>query len=472
MATYSPPTEDLPIFDNLVFLSDDTPVTIGYANTHYLRFPNAQGTENLQTINVNGVATFNNEIVQADTKRITQATATDNTLPNTLRPTNIYGDLNLLRPTGANGGSLRLWDVTSSSSGKSFQLFDSGNTASIVNLNNTGAINLNVRDGAGNTQDSISCSYSQVSVNANLVMNNASSANRQISTGYLNLNPITGSPGGTGTQLYQSNATSYWDNNVNGGTVTFATNTVGGSQVILMNMTPTYVDTNLPFKINVLGNYLQFPDGTQQFTAATGGKTYTVQYVSTQSVTLPANTIGISVRCIGRGGSAGNPGDGNGGTWGAGGSGGGGAVVSSQGIIPFIEGTVLQINFATYTEILVTSFASVSLCRANGGGTGGNATAANGGAAGIGATTWTLNTSYCDWSAKPGSNGVAGGSNLSFQNYAQIPASAGSSAGVVFSDTNFGCGQRWSGPSLSLNAPPNPAIPLPTGVCYITYYLK
>ena len=62
MAEYTRPLEDLPIFDNLVFLSNDTPVTIGYANSHYLRFPNAQGTENLQAINVSGAADFNNSV--------------------------------------------------------------------------------------------------------------------------------------------------------------------------------------------------------------------------------------------------------------------------------------------------------------------------------------------------------------------------------------------------------------------------
>ena len=63
MANYNPPLENLPIFDNSVFLSNETPVTIDYANKHYLKYPNAQGTENLQTINVAGVATFNNNAV-------------------------------------------------------------------------------------------------------------------------------------------------------------------------------------------------------------------------------------------------------------------------------------------------------------------------------------------------------------------------------------------------------------------------
>ena len=59
MADYTPPTEDLPIFDSSVFLVGDEFITQNQADKRYLRYPNAQGTENLQTINVNGVATFN-----------------------------------------------------------------------------------------------------------------------------------------------------------------------------------------------------------------------------------------------------------------------------------------------------------------------------------------------------------------------------------------------------------------------------
>jgi len=63
MADYTPPTENLPIFDSTVFLTGDEPLTYNDAKKRFLRYPNAQGTENLQTINVNGVATFNNDVV-------------------------------------------------------------------------------------------------------------------------------------------------------------------------------------------------------------------------------------------------------------------------------------------------------------------------------------------------------------------------------------------------------------------------
>jgi hypothetical protein len=59
MASYLPPTEELPIFDNSVFQSNDDPLTFTQASTEFLRFPTAQGTETLQDISVNGAAIFN-----------------------------------------------------------------------------------------------------------------------------------------------------------------------------------------------------------------------------------------------------------------------------------------------------------------------------------------------------------------------------------------------------------------------------
>lgn len=53
MASYLPPTEELPIFDNSVFQSNDENITFSQATTEFLRFPTAQGTE-----------TFNDPVAQ------------------------------------------------------------------------------------------------------------------------------------------------------------------------------------------------------------------------------------------------------------------------------------------------------------------------------------------------------------------------------------------------------------------------
>jgi len=56
---YPAPREDVPIFDPLLFLEQDLgPLTEAIADTKYLRFPFAQGTENMADMNVSGTATF------------------------------------------------------------------------------------------------------------------------------------------------------------------------------------------------------------------------------------------------------------------------------------------------------------------------------------------------------------------------------------------------------------------------------
>jgi hypothetical protein len=69
MATYPPPSENLPVFDSTVFSSlTDDPLTYDIAKKHFLLFPIAQGAETLQATTINGSlqvnssATFTNTI--------------------------------------------------------------------------------------------------------------------------------------------------------------------------------------------------------------------------------------------------------------------------------------------------------------------------------------------------------------------------------------------------------------------------
>lgn len=406
MSINTPPNPNVDTFNNLYWFSGDDSLTQSQADLRYLKFPVAQGTENLKQISVDGIATFTNDIIQSssETNNITQQTIDTNSNQNTLRKTFIYGDLQLKRPTSDNGGAFWLWDVGSGISGFFSQLYQTGTTLVYYNKSNTGSHSFwNLTSGGGQVNTL-----------------NFTDTNMTIST----TNPPT----------------------------------CNASSAILTSDSSNKIPSTAWVKSVV----------------SSGNTTYTIQYTSTQSITLPTNCIGISVRCIGQGGNAGVSNDGNGGTWGAGGSGGGGGTVYSLGIIPLYAGTVLQLNFAGYTEILLTTFGSASLCRANVGGTGGNSSGSNGGVGGAGGGSANLNTTYGDWSTKVGSTGATGGSNLSFQNYALIPSTAGSPVGIIFSDTNFGCGQRW-GSAGGINAPqdpPYPPIAKATGVCYITYYIK
>lgn len=65
MSSYNPPTENVAIFDSAYFSAGDENITQNDADKRYLRYPNAQGTENLQAINVSGLATFTNQIISS-----------------------------------------------------------------------------------------------------------------------------------------------------------------------------------------------------------------------------------------------------------------------------------------------------------------------------------------------------------------------------------------------------------------------
>ena len=58
MATYNPPTEDVPIFDSTLFNTDGAFLTASAGDLRYLKYPVAQGKETLQEIDVYGQAKF------------------------------------------------------------------------------------------------------------------------------------------------------------------------------------------------------------------------------------------------------------------------------------------------------------------------------------------------------------------------------------------------------------------------------
>lgn len=60
MTDYTPPLENLPIFDKIVFITGDSTITQNQADKRYLRYPIAQGTETFGDINVAGTANINN----------------------------------------------------------------------------------------------------------------------------------------------------------------------------------------------------------------------------------------------------------------------------------------------------------------------------------------------------------------------------------------------------------------------------
>jgi hypothetical protein len=80
MSSTNPPVPNVNTFNNLYWISSDTSLTQDVADKRYLRFPTAQGTENLAAINVAGIAAFNNDIIPADTTNSTSSIIDQNNL--------------------------------------------------------------------------------------------------------------------------------------------------------------------------------------------------------------------------------------------------------------------------------------------------------------------------------------------------------------------------------------------------------
>jgi hypothetical protein len=83
MAIYNPPTEQLPIFNARVFDFGTEGLTTGEGDLRYLRFPAAQGEEELQAINVVGAASFSNSALPTSTGVIPAANDSSTKIPTT-----------------------------------------------------------------------------------------------------------------------------------------------------------------------------------------------------------------------------------------------------------------------------------------------------------------------------------------------------------------------------------------------------
>ena len=71
MSVNIPPDPNVNTFNNLYWIQGDVPLTTAEGDLRYLKFPVAQGTENLQAINVNGIANFNDDITVANSTTMT-----------------------------------------------------------------------------------------------------------------------------------------------------------------------------------------------------------------------------------------------------------------------------------------------------------------------------------------------------------------------------------------------------------------
>jgi len=120
MATYEPPTADLPEFDTLVFTSLEENLTIAEADTRYLRFPLAQGDETIPNLTVGGTLTADD---------IEPSTSSSNMV---IGGTQIDGTLNIGTLAGRTGAI----NIGTGADGVSARTISIGNaTGAVGNLN-------------------------------------------------------------------------------------------------------------------------------------------------------------------------------------------------------------------------------------------------------------------------------------------------------------------------------------------------
>ncbi len=142
MSAYPPPNQDLPIFNPVEWDRPNIPLTINDAKEFFLEYPNAQGSENLQTIIVNGASTFNDTASFNDLVEIDQPTSTLNTL-------NLVGDnpgINITATARTTPNTAGLITINGSSTATKENPIvganDSVVSSSIYDTNDTGSLTL------------------------------------------------------------------------------------------------------------------------------------------------------------------------------------------------------------------------------------------------------------------------------------------------------------------------------------------
>jgi hypothetical protein len=422
MSAYNPPIENVPIFDSSLFSVNDVSLTKAEADKLYLHYPLAQGTENLLDIIVNGVSTLNGNVVQQTGKTITQQNITDNTTPNTLRRTDIYGDLNLRRPN-TQGGALRLWDVVANS-GYSCQMYQSNATAYWNNLVNSGFSIINMKNSSGIPKDIVKVSYDNMSIDT--------------------INPPTCS----------------------------ATQPASNDSSTIMPTTAWVQSAISAIPHPVITQYTY----TQQFSGAS----------ALTNITIPTGCVKFDIKVFGTGGLAGAcsnqpPDPSHIDYWVFIGGAGGGAGVAYKEGIPMIKQGIYYTNSLTYDNSSGTSptgycevkFNNVSICKAYNGGQG---TISAGGAgcstAPVVSTTWG---SWVSWNGDAGSPptetysspnvGQIGGGNFNggIIGYNKVNGFASGSLNQA------GQGQQYSSVSGLFSWS---ASPINRGGCIITWYIQ
>jgi hypothetical protein len=212
MAEYLPPTENLPIFDSESFKdSNNEFLTYDKANKYFLKFPNAQGTENFNELSANEI-----------------------TAP---------GDL-LLNPVGSVDMNGKVLNMTNGEIHNCPLIHSRNNQDIVIEGKGTGKVTFKA------VTNIMELSSGSVVVKRPILMNDDTSANRVVNSSTLQLNETTSVYNPTVLhQIYQTGGTANYINLVNNGSTNFSVvNNVGS---LFTPLTITTTSNNIPSNINL-----------------------------------------------------------------------------------------------------------------------------------------------------------------------------------------------------------------------------
>ena len=349
-------------------------IDIAYLNANYLKYPVAQGNETFGGISVNGISTFNNVA-------------------------NFTANVNVGTQGIDCSGNIYIFDITASSTTTECLAMFQKNT------NNRLAFSLNPVGGAYNAlcqaNDNLLVSGDGVLINQPLTIETWSTTTNGIRISDTELKLGVGGTGSNPTNRITFTPTTMTFDATNNNSIVF----------------------NRSINLSGAGNYLKFPDNTQQTTAYTSS----VLKIGTQSFTtnqtafyIPSNVYKMDIKCIGRGGDCGASSTSGGNTY-YGGSGAGGQtiILSNFPVNTISGGYPFNISFVAtagatigYAQVQ-DAYDNTIIVKAFNGGKGGDAVGTTIGIGGVvspfsGATLPTQNSNYGITTALQGTNGSSG----------------------------------------------------------------
>ena len=314
MSAYEPPIQNLAIFDPLAFTANDEPLTIESGSKYFLKYPNAQGTENFNELTANTISSSgdlflnptgsvdmngktlnmtNGEIhncplihSQNNNDIVIEGKGTGDVVlkTNNLNRVNITdaGVVNVLSNPIENCSALRSTNnssVTIEGRGTGDIIFQV-NSAPRMRISSTPIISVNMLstpilgcsnltstnnqnitiDGSGtgdvilrtsNTDRMTFTDTGDINTSNRIVMNSATSANRTINTSLLGLNENSGGYSSTLLgQIYQSGTTQFHQNLATNSAINFVVKDSGGNNITPLQMTST--SNNIPSNVNLV----------------------------------------------------------------------------------------------------------------------------------------------------------------------------------------------------------------------------